>query len=91
MPLNITLIIIIKLNILFKKFKIHYQIFSTTQKPKSKRKPKKEGKMINIEEFVCTYGTGNNTVNSEPIKAATTFRKKNNLINIIKIVYLNKN
>lgn len=32
--------------------------------------------MINIEEFVCTYGTGNNTVNSEPIKAATTFRKK---------------
>lgn len=47
--------------------------------------------MINIEEFVCTYGTGNNTVNSEPIKAATTFRKKNNLINMVKIVYFNKN
>ena len=31
--------------------------------------------MINIEEFVCTYSTGNNIVNSEPIKAAATFRK----------------
>lgn len=31
--------------------------------------------MINIEEFVCTYGTNNNTVNSEPIKAAATFRE----------------
>lgn len=31
--------------------------------------------MINIEEFVCTYGAGNNAVNSEPIKAAATFRK----------------
>jgi len=31
--------------------------------------------MINIEEFVCTYGNGNNIVSSEPIKAAATFRK----------------
>jgi len=54
---------------------MHNLIFSTTQKPKSKRKPKKEGKMINIEEFVCNYGNGNNTVNSEPVKAAATFRK----------------
>lgn len=54
---------------------INILFFSTTQKPKSKRKPKKESKMINIEEFVCTYGTGNNIVSSEPIKAAATFRK----------------
>lgn len=58
---------------------MHNLIFSTTQKPKSKRKPKKEGKMINIEEFVCNYGNGNSTVNSEPVKAAATFRKYNNL------------
>jgi len=45
------------------------------QKPKPKRKPKKEGKMINIEEFVCTYAAGNIAVNSEPIKAAATFRE----------------
>jgi len=31
--------------------------------------------MINIEEFVCTYGAGNNIASSEPIKAAATFRK----------------
>lgn len=60
--------------------------FSTAQKPKSKRKPKKESKMINIEEFVCTYGTGNNIVNSEPIKAAATFRKFR--INCTKNVYV---
>ncbi|VVC44086.1 Hypothetical protein CINCED_3A021763 [Cinara cedri] len=49
------------------------EYFGVAQKPKTKRKPKKESKMINIEEFVCTYGASNNTVISEPIKAATTF------------------
>lgn len=53
---------------------MYFLIFSTAQKPKSKRKPKKESKMINIEEFVCTYGAGNNTVISEPLKAAANFR-----------------
>jgi len=64
---------------------INILLFSTTQKPKSKRKPKKESKMINIEEFVCTYGTGNNIVSSEPIKAAATFRKF--MIYLVKIKY----
>lgn len=54
---------------------MYFLIVSTTQKTKSKRKPKKESKMINIEEFVCTYGSGSNSINSEPIKAAATFRK----------------